>query len=55
MTTRYIITFDDYVQLLQDSTATLVNKFKRLKVQDNAKGFYVIDDNGDAKCLDFPE
>lgn len=69
MNTRYIITFEKYKEMvrdictyvyddscnLQDAVTKQFEIFKGMKVPDNAKGFYVIDDNGDTKCVRFPE
>ena len=69
MTDRYIITFDDYQELLRDTLECVMNpninmqeevakqsaKLLRKRVPTIAKGFFVIDDEGYPECVRFPE
>lgn len=69
MTTRYIITAEDYrnillaaFQFVEDDECSPIEFmsiqneiFNNKKVPDDAKGFFVIDDDGSIKCVRFPD
>jgi hypothetical protein len=69
MTDRYIITFDDYQELvrasleyainpnlnMQEEVSKLAQRFLRKRVPHNARGFFVMDDRLNIKCVEFPK